>query len=65
MEGLRGFALLLVFCVYFIDQIPAWAPPCGPSSLALDTSAKMNQCGVALFFVLSGYLIHGSLIAKP
>lgn len=65
MEGLRGFAVLLVFCVHFVDRIRAWAPSGAQSGLALDALAQVGHCGVDLFFVLSGYLIYGSLIAKP
>jgi len=47
LDGLRGIAILLVFCWHFLPHtifFPGWA-------------------GVDLFFVLSGYLITGRLLA--
>ncbi len=65
MEGLRGFATLLVFATHyigftkpFVDQSTGFAAV----AKAVDT---VGNSGVDLFFVLSGYLIYGSLIARP
>jgi exopolysaccharide production protein ExoZ len=65
MEGLRGFAVFLVFLVHYVtlseplvDQLPGLTAFTG----AVHT---VGNAGVDLFFVLSGYLIYGSLIARP
>ena len=65
LEGLRGFAVLLVFFVHYIVlgasalQDGTWT-----SRLAIGIH-NIGHTGVDLFFVLSGYLIYGSLIHKP
>lgn len=65
MEGLRGFAALLVFVTHYIGfikplvtQPPALARFTGPVDM-------IGNSGVDLFFVLSGYLIYGSLLSRP
>lgn len=64
MEGLRGFAVLLVFVVHYADLVHPWIAE-EPALLAFaDALAIIGQSGVDLFFVLSGYLIYGSLISK-
>lgn len=65
MEGLRGLAVTLVFFVHYVALILPWI---SPSSSALDVIHALHMIGnsgVDLFFVLSGYLIYGSLIARP
>ncbi len=65
MEGLRGFAVFLVFLVHYVTLSEAWTagrPALGAVAGALRT---LGNTGVDLFFVLSGYLIYGTLIAKP
>lgn len=65
MEGLRGFAVCLVFLVHYVTLIEPWL---GPGSLTMSVAnvlRNVGHAGVDLFFVLSGYLIYGSLIAKP
>lgn len=64
MEGLRGFAVALVFLVHYISHAKAWLskhPFQGELSSALHT---VGNTGVDLFFVLSGYLIYGSLMPR-
>jgi len=58
MEGLRGFAVALVFLVHYVSL----AGTNGPIASAMHT---IGNSGVDLFFVLSGYLIYGSLIRRP
>ena len=65
MEGLRGFAVTLVFLVHFASQVAPWSAPGALFSDLLETLHTVGNAGVDLFFVLSGYLIYGSLIARP
>ncbi|GAB2860492.1 hypothetical protein GCM10027277_31370 [Pseudoduganella ginsengisoli] len=65
MEGLRGFAVFLVFLVHYATLISPWASPGSKLAGVLDIVHAMGNAGVDLFFVLSGYLIYGSLIARP
>ena len=64
MEGLRGFAVLLVFLVHYVTLAKPWFS--GNSDLALFSNAlhAIGSTGVDLFFVLSGYLIYGTLISR-
>jgi exopolysaccharide production protein ExoZ len=58
MEGLRGFAVFLVFLVHYVTESGAIGP-------FFEAVHAIGNTGVDLFFVLSGYLIYGNLIAKP
>jgi exopolysaccharide production protein ExoZ len=64
MEGLRGFAVSLVFLVHYVALIKPWIA--GHETLLAVASGMhtIGNTGVDLFFVLSGYLIYGSLIAR-
>lgn len=65
MEGLRGVAILLVFCAHYYDIIWRDLPL---HNHALDTLGQAllgtGGTGVDLFFVLSGFLIYGA-VRKP
>lgn len=64
MEGMRGFAVLLVFLTHFCTLV---APSIGASpNLAAFAVAvhAVGNTGVDLFFVLSGYLIYKTLIER-
>jgi exopolysaccharide production protein ExoZ len=64
MEGMRGFAVFLVFLVHYVTLINPWiATPSGLQSFA-NALHTVGNTGVDLFFVLSGYLIYGSLISR-
>jgi peptidoglycan/LPS O-acetylase OafA/YrhL len=64
MEGLRGFAVFLVFFVHFCALVKPWIAA-SPALQALAHGLHdIGGTGVDLFFVLSGYLIYGSLIAR-
>lgn len=65
MEGLRGFAVFLVFLVHYASMVTPWIAG-NPKVMALSNALyTVGNAGVDLFFVLSGYLIYGSLIARP
>ncbi|MES2130520.1 MAG: acyltransferase [Pseudomonadota bacterium] len=61
LEGLRGLAVFLVFLVHFTTLA---RPLLGASAIA-DAVRAIGNTGVDLFFVLSGYLIYASLMARP
>lgn len=58
MEGLRGFAVALVFLVHYVSETRA-------TGALAEAVTAIGNAGVDLFFVLSGYLIWGNLIARP
>jgi exopolysaccharide production protein ExoZ len=64
MEGLRGFAVFLVFLQHFGYQALQLTEPSGVVKVALGVFRSYGNQGVELFFVLSGYLIYGSLVAR-
>ena len=64
MEGMRGFAVILVFLVHFVTLVNPWVSSSSLIELA-DSIHAIGNTGVDLFFVLSGFLIYGSLIARP
>lgn len=64
MEGLRGFAVFLVFLVHYVALIKPWILGHDTLLTVAGGMHTIGNTGVDLFFVLSGYLIYGSLIAK-
>ena len=64
MEGLRGFAVLLVFFVHYSTQVGPWMPVQGATTRISSALGTNGHAGVDLFFVLSGYLIYGGLISR-
>lgn len=65
MEGLRGFAVFLVFLVHYVTLISPWLRTHSYIYEVARSLHAIGNLGVDLFFVLSGYLIYGSLISKP
>lgn len=65
MEGLRGFAVFLVFIVHYATLVKPWIPANDGFSRFLGCLHTIGNAGVDLFFVLSGYLIYGSLLNRP
>lgn len=67
MEGLRGCAVLLVFMVHYVTAIEPWLTPDSVTMMLANALHTLGNTGVDLFFVLSGYLIYGSLMvhAQP
>ena len=57
LDGVRGAAILMVLCVHFIGDAPAYTA----MERALVKVANYGIWGVDLFFVLSGFLITGIL----
>lgn len=65
MEGLRGLAVFLVFVVHYLDHMHPFMQAGSLLSRLLVFLTPIGHTGVDLFFVLSGYLIYGSLITRP
>jgi peptidoglycan/LPS O-acetylase OafA/YrhL len=74
MEGLRGIAVILVFLVHYVNftldlppnhPIVHWISPESCTATISKALRIVGNTGVDLFFVLSGYLIYGSLITRP
>jgi len=64
MEGLRGLAVSLVFLVHYVALIRPWIAGHDALLAVAGGMHTIGNTGVDLFFVLSGYLIYGSLISK-
>jgi peptidoglycan/LPS O-acetylase OafA/YrhL len=64
MEGMRGVAVLLVFLIHYVSQILPWAGPDSVLQANAYLLSKIGSSGVDLFFVLSGFLIYGTLIDR-
>ena len=64
MEGLRGVAVLLVFFVHFGALIEPWLKEDSWVWHVKDFLFFLGHTGVDLFFLLSGYLIYGTIIRK-
>lgn len=65
MEGLRGLAVAMVFMVHYATLVQPWLTPDGVVAAGFDAAHTLGNAGVDLFFVLSGYLIYGHLMAAP
>jgi exopolysaccharide production protein ExoZ len=64
MEGLRGFAVLLVFFVHFDALFGSYVVRYPFFKDVSNFMGDIGNTGVDLFFVLSGYLIYGALLRK-
>jgi exopolysaccharide production protein ExoZ len=64
MEGLRGFAVLLVFFVHYASLVEPWVAREEAMVRLVEALVLIGGSGVDLFFVLSGYLIYGSLLSR-
>jgi peptidoglycan/LPS O-acetylase OafA/YrhL len=62
LDGVRGLAITMVlFCHYIVGQVEL---PLGSLEAKLMALFRLTWSGVDLFFVLSGYLLGGILIAQ-
>lgn len=64
MEGLRGFAVFMVFLVHYVTLISPWVTKHSSLDAISESIHTIGNAGVDLFFVLSGYLIYGSIISR-
>lgn len=64
MEGVRGFAVFLVFLVHFVTLVKPWISENSDFLVFAKSLQTIGNTGVDLFFVLSGYLIYGSLLSR-
>lgn len=63
MEGLRGVAVFLVFLVHYCALIQPWLAPNTSGAYVSLFLGSAGHIGVDIFFMLSGYLIYGSLLS--
>lgn len=64
MEGLRGLAVFFVFLVHYVTLAEPWLIRETLAWTLASSLRGIGHAGVDLFFVLSGYLIYGTLIVK-
>lgn len=64
MEGLRGIAVILVFLQHYCVQAELIGLPSGATATFAAGFHLYGNFGVELFFVLSGYLIYGTLVRR-
>jgi len=64
MEGVRGFAVFLVFLVHYMTLIEPWVENETLVYQVVEYIRDIGNVGVDLFFCLSGYLIYGMLLKK-
>lgn len=65
MEGLRGFAMTLVFLVHYVNLTWPSLDQSSMVALVADGLQAIGRSGVDLFFLFSGFLVYGSLIKQP
>ncbi len=64
MEGLRGVAVTLVFLQHAGVQALLLGLPTGAARAVATWGSNYGNLGVELFFLLSGYLIYGTLVRR-
>ena len=65
MEGIRGYAVLLVFLVHQDTLFRGYLAPGSSLARLSQFCHYIGNSGVDQFFVLSGFLIYGNLINRP
>lgn len=64
MEGLRGLAVFLVFLVHYGSCASLFHKVSDGTAGLVQLFMQVGEIGVDLFFVLSGFLIYGTLISR-
>ena len=64
MEGLRGLAVVLVFAQHYAMQSILFIDLQGAASAMAGWARNFGSLGVELFFILSGFLIYGTLLGR-
>lgn len=64
MEGLRGLAVILVFLQHYAVQAQLFIDLGAVADEFAATARGFGNLGVELFFILSGYLIYGTLLRR-
>jgi peptidoglycan/LPS O-acetylase OafA/YrhL len=64
MEGMRGFAVSLVFLTHFCSLMGPWIADAPALAQFAGAVHDIGNAGVDLFFVLSGYLIYKTLVTR-
>jgi len=64
MEGVRGVSVILVFFVHYVGLTKSLLPEDSLTEWSGKALALLGNRGVDLFFILSGFLIYGTLIRK-
>ncbi len=64
MEGVRGVSVILVFFVHYVGLTKSLLPEDTLTEWSGKALALLGNRGVDLFFILSGFLIYGTLIRK-
>jgi peptidoglycan/LPS O-acetylase OafA/YrhL len=65
MEGLRGFAVTMVFFSHYVSLGEFLLRGVSGAHEVADALHDLGNTSVDLFFVLSGYLIYGMLLRRP
>jgi exopolysaccharide production protein ExoZ len=65
LEGMRGFAALLVFFVHFYALFGSYLAPHSPLETALRFGGTVGNIGVDIFFVISAFLMYGIVMRRP
>jgi exopolysaccharide production protein ExoZ len=65
LDGMRGLAASLVFIVHYQAAFGRLLAAHPSGAAAGQYAAQVGYHGVNLFFVLSGFLIYGSLVGRP
>ena len=65
LEGMRGFAALLVFFVHFSALLGSYATPRYALPWITRYACGLGHTGVDVFFVISGFLMYGIVMRKP
>lgn len=65
MDGVRGLAVSLVFFVHFDALFRVYVTTESMSAAISNVLGIVGNTGVDIFFILSGYLIYGTVVRRP